>query len=130
LPNLAPIIGPTGVYRAPGQRSVGAGGSVDSIVIGAERQAGWRARHAGGQADTTACGASARNHAAATFYHPDYTVGPGVSPDRGMLSDQRRVLPRRCQRVPSRAIPPIGNWARDKPALTLPRRSWSDLPHI
>jgi len=25
---------------------------------------------------------------AVTFYHPDYTVGPGVSPDRGKDSDK------------------------------------------
>jgi hypothetical protein len=30
----------------------------------------------------------ARRISAATFYHPDYTVGPGVSPDRGKDSDK------------------------------------------
>lgn len=32
-----------------------------------------------------------RRISAVTFYHPDYTVGPGVSPDRGWNSDEWRV---------------------------------------
>jgi len=72
---------------------------------------------------------------ASTFYHPDYTVGPGVSPDRG---DCRRLRlshsPGASLRVPqlisatghpSRALPPIGNWESSaiEDSLTLPRRS-------
>ena len=29
-----------------------------------------------------------RRNSASTFYHPDFTVGPGVSPDRGKNSDK------------------------------------------
>jgi hypothetical protein len=40
-------------------------------------------------------------HVKKAFYHPDYTVGPGVSPD---------PAPKR-----SRAIPPIRNWRLSSP---------------
>src|SRR5271167_3244774 len=54
----------------------------------------------------------------ATFSHPDYTVGPGVAPDpedfrRACLpwddsfSGPFRPAP---SDLPSRALPPIGNW--------------------
>ncbi len=33
------------------------------------------------------------------FFHPDYTVGPGVSPGQ-----------RTCLQVRSRTIPPVGNF--------------------
>src|SRR5581483_1014760 len=36
----------------------------------------------------------------AVFSHPDYTVGPGTSPDPPLLSNG------------SRALPPVGNWQR------------------
>lgn len=46
-----------------------------------------------------------------TFFHPDYTVGPGVSPDRAAVVGR------------SRALPPIGNGrGAFAPAFTLPRR--------
>jgi hypothetical protein len=46
-----------------------------------------------------------------SFFHPDCTVGPGVSPDHAACA----VLQSR-----SWAVPPIGNW--DWPSRTLPRR--------
>ena len=65
---------------------------------------------------------SFRQGSALTFYHPDYTVGPGVSPDHGECRPERivstvdqkpdpqvvRFLSARGH--PSRALPPIGNW--------------------
>ena len=34
------------------------------------------------------------------FFHPDYTVGPGVSPSQ-----------RICKQIRSRTVPPVGNFA-------------------
>ncbi len=66
-----------------------------------------------------------------TLSHPDFTVGPGISPSPGELA---QLLPSHCfldeiqlagsSRFPSRALPPIGNWEDALPSsLTLPRRS-------
>jgi hypothetical protein len=46
------------------------------------------------------------NVSCVTFFHPDYTVGPGVSPDLLLSSYGRR----------SRALPPVGNQAPDAPS--------------
>ena len=66
-----------------------------------------------------------------TFFHPDCTVGPGVSPDRGegrpwsLVGNLHANLS--DSDLPSRAIPPIGNWKcrsiSQPQILTLPRRS-------
>lgn len=45
-----------------------------------------------------------------TFFHPDFTVGSGVSPDRVPCYGR------------SRALPPVGNWLGSCPGFTLPRR--------
>jgi hypothetical protein len=44
----------------------------------------------------------------ATFFHPDFTVGPGISPDL-----QPRTEMRLARGLGPKAIPPVGN-------LTLP----------
>ena len=67
--------------------------------------------------------------ASVTFSHPDYTVGPGVTPDPG---DFRRTDLPWDDRLPGRSvqspqISPRGLYRRSGigkfPSLTLPRRS-------
>lgn len=56
-------------------------------------------------------GATGRVLAPTTFSHPDYTVGPGITPD----------LLRPHTRLGSRAVPPIGNCRRTAPAHPAPK---------
>jgi hypothetical protein len=48
----------------------------------------------------------------ASFFHPDYTVGSGFTPDPAFaeISAQARGLARRSHRLASAGLPPIGNW--------------------
>jgi hypothetical protein len=86
---------------------------------------------------TTRAALSARRRPALTFFHPDFTVGPGVSPDPGVEKQLQTFSDEPSHAwlitahfslpfLPSRALPPIGNWKCERyfepQILTLPRR--------
>ena len=74
-----------------------------------KRSSRWLAKNASGQSETAHLSNRkarvARRMTAHIFFHPDYTVGPGISPSLLTLL----MTSRRSRARPLPVIPPVGN---------------------